>query len=70
MGIENVRDHLERVDNVPLLISLFVDCTPENTREMLLIRQENNEVDCVLGSSANAKNAGKLNAFSFENLLG
>ncbi|XP_072155189.1 transmembrane protein 94 [Bemisia tabaci] len=58
VGIENVRDHLERVDNVPLLISLFVDCTPENTREMLLIRQENNEVDCVLGSSANAKNAG------------
>ena len=26
-GIENIRPHIEKVDNVPLLVSLFTDCT-------------------------------------------
>ena len=28
-GVENIRPHLEHVDNVPLLVPLFTDCTPE-----------------------------------------
>ncbi|GCC31474.1 hypothetical protein chiPu_0009932 [Chiloscyllium punctatum] len=28
-GIENIRPHLEHVDNVPLLVPLFTDCTAE-----------------------------------------
>ena len=55
-GIENIRPHLENVDNVPLLVSLFTDCTPETTREMISIMQEYGEVVCVLGSSANIYN--------------
>lgn len=55
-GIENIRPHLENVDNVPLLVSLFTDCTPETTREMISIMQEYGEVVCVLGSSANMYN--------------
>ena len=27
-GIQNIRPHLESVDNVPLLVPLFTDCTP------------------------------------------
>lgn len=27
-GIENIRPHLDTMDNVPLLVSLFTDCTP------------------------------------------
>lgn len=29
-GIGNIRPHLESVDNVPLLVNLFTDCTPES----------------------------------------
>ena len=29
-GIENIRPHLENIDNVPLLVSLFTDCTAES----------------------------------------
>ncbi|KAJ1527966.1 hypothetical protein ONE63_007896 [Megalurothrips usitatus] len=57
-GIEKIRPHLEQIDNVPLLVSLFTDCTPDATREMLHIMQEYGEVVCVLGSAANADNMG------------
>ncbi|XP_071444767.1 transmembrane protein 94 isoform X3 [Hetaerina americana] len=55
-GIEKIRPHLEQIDNVPLLVSLFTDCTPSATREMLHIMQEYGEVVCVMGSLANAHN--------------
>ncbi|XP_066939125.1 transmembrane protein 94 isoform X24 [Macrobrachium rosenbergii] len=55
-GIENIKPHLENVDNVPLLVSLFTDCTPPATRAMLSIMQEYTEVTIVMGSSANADN--------------
>ncbi|XP_053203467.1 transmembrane protein 94-like [Panonychus citri] len=55
-GIEQIRPHLAEVDNVPLLVSLFTDCTPQTTREMIEIMQENGEVVCVIGSAANVNN--------------
>ncbi|XP_020292489.1 transmembrane protein 94 isoform X2 [Pseudomyrmex gracilis] len=55
-GIEKIRPHIELIDNVPLLVSLFTDCTTAVTREMLHIMQDYGEVVCVLGSSANAEN--------------
>lgn len=55
-GIDNIRPHLENVDNVPLLVSLFTDCTPEATKEMIKIMQEYDEVVCVIGSMANESN--------------
>lgn len=57
-GIENIRPHLENVDNVPLLVSLFTDCTPPATRTMLTIMQEYTEVSIVMGSCANSENIG------------
>jgi hypothetical protein len=55
-GIENIRPHLQEVDNVPLLVSLFTDCTAETTCQMIEIMQDYGEVVCVLGSSANISN--------------
>ena len=55
-GINNIRPHLETMDNVPLLVSLFTDCTPANTQEMITIMQEYGEVVCVMGSAANHHN--------------
>lgn len=55
-GIDNIRPHLENVDNVPLLVSLFTDCTPDATKEMIKIMQEYDEVVCVIGSMANESN--------------
>lgn len=34
-GVDNVRKHLEGVDNVPLLVSLFTDVTKQTTMEMV-----------------------------------
>ncbi|MGH0117033.1 UNVERIFIED_CONTAM: hypothetical protein FKN15_024978 [Acipenser sinensis] len=55
-GIENVRPHLENIDNVPLLVPLFTDCTPETMCEMVEVMQEYGEVVCCLGSVLNSKN--------------
>lgn len=46
------------IDNVPLLVSLFTDCTSTVTQEMLHIMQDYGEVVCVIGSSANCENIG------------
>lgn len=55
-GIENIRPHLETVDNVPLQVSLFTDCTPELTKEMIEIMQDYGEIVCVIGSSSSRLN--------------
>ncbi|XP_061182038.1 transmembrane protein 94-like [Saccostrea echinata] len=55
-GIENIRPHLENVDNVPLLVNLFTDCTAETTREMMEIMQEHGEVVVCTGSNLNIEN--------------
>lgn len=35
-GIEEIRPHIENVDNVPLLVSLFTESTPAATKEMVV----------------------------------
>ncbi|VDN01470.1 unnamed protein product [Thelazia callipaeda] len=50
-GIKNIRPHLENVDNVPLLVNLFTDCSHVSCREMVEIMQDFGEVVLVLGSS-------------------
>lgn len=55
-GIENIGPHLENVDNVPLLVSLFTDCSAEATREMLSIMQQYGEIVVCMGSSASNSN--------------
>lgn len=55
-GINQVRPHLERVDNVPLLVPLFTDCTTDTIREMIAILQENREIVLCLGNAWNREN--------------
>nr|AGC92690.2 hypothetical protein [Heliconius erato] len=55
-GIENIRPHIEQVDNVPLLVSLFTDCTASSVQRMIQIMQDYGEVVCVMGSAANCQN--------------
>lgn len=55
-GIHAIRQHLRDVDNVPLLVSLFSDCTPETEAEMIRIYQENGEVVFCVGSSLQWQN--------------
>ncbi|XP_035260533.1 transmembrane protein 94-like isoform X2 [Anguilla anguilla] len=55
-GIENVRPHLKNIDNVPLLVPLFTDCTSQTMCEMVQIMQEYGEVVCCLGSCQNINN--------------
>ncbi|XP_065826149.1 transmembrane protein 94-like [Oscarella lobularis] len=55
-GIENVRPHLENVDNVPLLVSLFTDCTAAGSCEMVKIMQDYGEIVCCVSSALNVDN--------------
>ena len=56
VGIDSVRPHIESVDNVPLLVPLFTDCSTDSIREMIEIMQENSEVVLCLGSAWNREN--------------
>ena len=55
-GIDQVRPHLKYVDNVPLLVPLFTDCTTDTIREMIAILQENREIVLCLGNAWNREN--------------
>ncbi|KAG0245602.1 hypothetical protein BGX31_006961 [Mortierella sp. GBA43] len=57
-GIENIRPHLENVDDIPLHVSLFAECGPEAATEMINIFQDYGEVVCCVGSSLNTDNVG------------
>lgn len=52
-GIGSIREHIKTVDNVPLLVPIFSDSTPETRREMIKILQENGEVVLCIGSALN-----------------
>ncbi|KAF9913999.1 hypothetical protein BX616_009167 [Lobosporangium transversale] len=55
-GIENIRPHLESVDDIPLHVSLFAECGPHAATEMIKIFQDYGEVVCCIGSSLNIDN--------------
>eukprot|EP00117_Sycon_ciliatum_P026825 scpid26029/ scgid2991/ Uncharacterized protein KIAA0195; Transmembrane protein 94 len=55
-GIDEIRPHLDNVDNVPLQVPLFTDCEPEAICEMMQIMQERGEVVCCMGSSLDFHN--------------
>uniref|UniRef100_A0A0X3PJS2 Uncharacterized protein KIAA0195 n=1 Tax=Schistocephalus solidus TaxID=70667 RepID=A0A0X3PJS2_SCHSO len=55
-GIKNIRWHLKNVDNVPLKVSLFTECTLPAVSEMIDIMQEYGETVCVVGSCLSMAN--------------
>lgn len=56
IGIKSIRPHIENVDNVPLQVPLFTDCTTDTIREMIEILQDNSEVVLCLGNAWNREN--------------
>lgn len=52
-----VRPHLQEVDDIPLHVPIFANCTPSSIQEMIRIYQEYGEVVCCVGSSADPDNA-------------
>lgn len=59
-GISKIRSHLERVDDVPLLVPLFSGSSPQASAEMIQIMQEHGKVVVVCGSSLNPTNYAAL----------
>ena len=56
-GVEEIREHIKTVDNVPLLVSLYTDSKAKAAKEMLKVFKENNEIICVFGSALRASNS-------------
>ena len=61
-GVEAIKRHLAQVDNVPLLVSLYTDATPETINAMIGIFQANHEVVLGVGSSLKESNAPLFSA--------
>lgn len=55
-GLGEIQHHLEQVDDVPLHVSLFAECAPQTTREMIRIFQQYGDTVCCIGSSLNQDN--------------
>ncbi|KAG0183213.1 hypothetical protein DFQ29_008573 [Apophysomyces sp. BC1021] len=55
-GIDQIRPHIEDVDDIPLHVSLFAECTPSAMKEMIRVFQEYGEVVCCIGNALNIKN--------------
>jgi hypothetical protein len=56
-GVKDVKRHIEDIDNVPLLVSLFTDVTKTSTSEMVEIFQEHNDTVLTLGLSHISSNS-------------
>eukprot|EP00574_Skeletonema_japonicum_P000624 CAMPEP_0201740330 /NCGR_PEP_ID=MMETSP0593-20130828/46246_1 /ASSEMBLY_ACC=CAM_ASM_000672 /TAXON_ID=267983 /ORGANISM="Skeletonema japonicum, Strain CCMP2506" /LENGTH=478 /DNA_ID=CAMNT_0048234637 /DNA_START=1927 /DNA_END=3363 /DNA_ORIENTATION=+ len=50
-GVEDVKRHLEEVDNVPLLVSLYTDVSKNTTAEMVDVFQDYNDTVLAVGLS-------------------
>jgi hypothetical protein len=54
-GIHSIRQHLRDVDDIPLHVSMFAECSTYSKREMLDIYRENGESPVVVFSLLNAE---------------
>lgn len=50
-GVPAIKRHLREKDNVPLLVSLFTNSSPDTIRGMLRVMRSNGEMVCVVGSA-------------------
>lgn len=49
-GVAAIKKHLQEVDNVPLLVSLYTDATPDTIQQMVRVFQDYGEVVLSIGS--------------------
>ncbi|SCM07249.1 conserved Plasmodium protein, unknown function [Plasmodium chabaudi adami] len=55
-GINNIKTHIQEVDDIPLRVSSYSGCNQFNTSEMIKILLENNEIITCVGNSLNCCN--------------
>eukprot|EP00605_Chrysophyceae_sp_TOSAG23-4_P000556 GSChrysophyteH1.ASY1.ANO1.627.1 assembled CDS len=55
-GVPAIKRHLQEVDNVPLLVSLYTDSTPESSRQMVEVFRSYGEIVLAVGSAYRASN--------------
>ncbi|RKP25346.1 hypothetical protein SYNPS1DRAFT_28921 [Syncephalis pseudoplumigaleata] len=55
-GVEQVREHLKHVDDIPLHVSLFAECAPESNIGMMETFQAYGDIVCAMGSVLNDVN--------------
>lgn len=55
-GVGAIKKHLKEVDNVPLLVSLYTDATPQTIHQMVQVFRGYGEVVLTVGSSYRALN--------------
>jgi phosphoglycolate phosphatase-like HAD superfamily hydrolase len=55
-GVDAIKKHLKEVDNVPLLVSLYTDATPQTIHQMVQVFRGYGEVVLTVGSSYRALN--------------
>lgn len=63
-GLDEIRDHVEKIDTIPLQVQIFCKSIEDRTKEMFKIYQENKEVVACIGNimnSANLKNFMQAN---------
>ena len=55
-GISNIRHHVDEIDDVPLLVPTFYNCTEESILEMIQIFQEKGDIVCCIGNAVKYAN--------------
>ena len=55
-GVFAIKQHLREVDNVPLLVSLYTDATPDTINQMIQVFRKYGEVVLSVGSSYRSHN--------------
>ncbi|KAI3652468.1 hypothetical protein MP228_002793 [Amoeboaphelidium protococcarum] len=60
-GIDNIKQHLQDVDDIPLQVSLFADSNSESISSMISIFQEHGDIVLSVGNSLNLEN---INSFA------
>ncbi|SCP03826.1 conserved Plasmodium protein, unknown function [Plasmodium ovale] len=64
-GINNIKTHIQEVDDIPLRVSSYSGCNQFNTAEMIKILLENNEIITCVGNSLNCCNFEIFNLCSY-----
>lgn len=60
-GIEGIQQHLEQVDDIPLLVSLYANSSPDTTKEMLRLLKDRGAVVTLVGSALRTSNFDLFN---------
>ena len=55
-GIDEIRNHIKKIDDIPLQVQIFCKTNQRRTKDMFKIYQENKEVVACIGNIMNSAN--------------